>query len=421
VLSLSIGLLLKRATLVAAQKNAHAAHQKTGLLVEAVEGVASIKASFGAQDVLRRWQAVNKETIQSDVKLRRLSEWGGHLTAGFQQLSYAGLIAVGAWQVMEGNMTMGALVACSILSGRALTPAGMLPALMVQYAHAKAALASLDKVYSLAQDSSQMLAPESLNGHYLLDDVQYAYQNIQSVHGAQKLQSANPIALYIHQLNIQAGDKVAILGPIGSGKSTLLKILSGLYSPKRGRVLIDDLALTHISPACLARQIGYVQQDYRLIQGSLRANLVMGLKDMGLEMPSDDALMEAARRTGLVALIAQHPLGFDLPISEGGGGLSGGQRQQAALTKLLLTKPKIWLLDEPTSSMDGESEQHVIQMLKAEMTNAHTVVIVTHKPELVMLATRVIVMNHQQVVMDGPKDDILQQLIDKASRSRGAP
>jgi ATP-binding cassette, subfamily C, bacterial LapB len=407
VLSLLVGWMLKRATLAAAKHNASAAHQKTGLLVEAAHAAQNIKASFGGLGLLTRWQTINREAIDSDLKLRRLSEFGSHTTAALQQLSYAGLIAVGAWQVMEGNMTMGALIACSILSGRALSPAGMLPALMVQYAHANVALAGLDKVYALAQDNHRTLQSAKLQGRYQLDDVQYAYLG----------QGVSPLALYIKRLDIQAGDKIAILGPVGSGKSTLLKILSGHYLPRQGRVLLDDMALDRIDAACLSRQVGFVQQDYRLIQGTLRSNLVMGMQAMGMNEPDDDALMDAARRTGLIALIAQHPLGLDLLINEGGSGLSGGQRQQAALTKILLTEPRIWLLDEPTSSMDGESEQRCIQQLKASMTAEHTVVIVTHKPELLMLANRVIVMNHQQIVMDGAKDTVLQQLIDKARAS----
>ncbi|MDI9335403.1 MAG: ATP-binding cassette domain-containing protein [Cytophagales bacterium] len=410
-LSLIVGFALKRTTLATAKQNARAAHQKTGLLVEAAHAAPNIKASFGAQGMLGRWKDVNRETIRSDLKLRRLSEMGSHITGSLQQLSYAGLIAVGAWQVMEGHMTMGALIACSILSGRALNPAGMLPALMVQYAHAKAALFSLDQVYALARDDRRALRPENLKGHYALEDVQYAYGN--------SGQSATPIALHIPKLEIQPGDKIAILGPVGSGKSTLLKILCGLYSPRIGRVLLDDLALNHIDAACLARQVGYVQQDHRMVQGTLRSNLVMGLQDMGFPEPTDDALMKAARQTGLVSLIAQHPRGLDLLISEGGNGLSGGQRQQAALTRLLLTQARIWLLDEPTSSMDGASEQVCLNTLKARMTSEHTVVIVTHKPELVTLANRIIVMNHQQVVMDGARDTVLQQLIDQA-KTQGA-
>lgn len=420
-LSLLTGVLLRSAMNSSARDGARASYQKTGLLVEAVEGADTIQANRGCDWLLARWRIANDQAMRHDLHLRRLSEWGNHFTASFQQFSYAGLIAVGAWQVMEGNMTMGALMACAILSGRALTPAGMLPALMVQYAHAKAALSGLDKVYALAQNKrsssnalmpdAQALQPQHLQGHYHLEDVQYTYpQGIRSASDplSEPALAARPVALYISSLRIQAGQKIAILGPIGSGKSTLLRLLSGLYQPSRGRVLLDDLALNCIDQHCLAAQIGYVQQDHRLIEGTLRDNLRMGLTGV-----TDDDLMDAARQTGLVVLIRQHPLGLDLPISEGGKGLSGGQRQLTAMTRLILAQSTIWLLDEPTASMDSESEQRCVNLLKAHMTTEQTVVIVTHKPTILPLVDRVIVMNEQQVVMDGMRDSILQELVNR--------
>jgi ATP-binding cassette, subfamily C, bacterial LapB len=405
IVSLLTGIALRRGINAAAKQGAKAANEKTGLLVEAVEGAETIKSGAGGWRFLSRWIDLSHQSIGYDLKIRHLSELGGFLTAAFQQMSYASLIAVGAWQVMEGNVTMGGLIACSILSGRALTPAGMLPGLMVQYAHAKAALDGLERVYALESDNAGIerpLLPEAIQGHYRLQAVRYAYQT--SSLGQGHAQSA----LNIASLEIKAGEKVAIFGPVGSGKSTLLRLLSGLYQPREGRILLDDLELSHIARQRLSEQIGYLQQDHRLFQGNLRDNLLIGSPDQG-----DDSLLEAARKTGLIHLIREHPRGLDLTISEGGKGLSGGQRQLVALTRLVMTQPAVWLLDEPTASMDAETEQLCIRMLQQNMTSRHTMVLVTHKPALLPLVDRVIVMAQQAVLLDGPRDQILQQLVER--------
>lgn len=403
LVSLLTGLALRRGINAAAQQGARAANQKTGLLVEVVEGAETIKSGHGSWRFLARWIALSQQAIGYDLRIRHLSESGGFLTAGFQQMSYAGLIAVGAWQVMEGNVTMGGLIACSILSGRALSPAGMLPALMVQYAHAKAALDGLERVYALESDNAQSarpLLPAQIQGHYRLESVRYSYQSGPL--------GSNRTALQIDALQIQAGEKVAVLGPVGSGKSTLLRLLSGLYQPRAGRILLDDLELSHIARQRLCEQVGYLQQEHRLFQGTLRDNVLIGLPD-----PGDDVLMAAARASGLVQLLREQPLGWELPISEGGKGLSGGQRQLVALTRLLLSQPRVWLLDEPTASMDPDTEQHCIRLLQQQITAAHTLVLVTHKPTLLPLVDRVIVMAQQRVLLDGPRDQVLQQLVDR--------
>ncbi len=405
VVSLLTGLSLRRGINAAAKQGARAANEKTGLLVEAVEGAETIKSGLGGWRFLSRWIDINHQSIAYDLKIRHLSELGGFLTAAFQQISYAGLIAVGAWQVMEGNVTMGGLIACSILSGRALSPAGMLPGLMAQYAHAKAALEGLERIYTLESDNAGIerpLLPERIKGNYRLEHVRYAYQN------NQPRQSNGQNALNIPELHIKSGEKIAILGSVGSGKSTLLRLLSGLYQPREGRILLDDLELSHIARQRLSEQVGYLQQEHRLFHGTLRDNLLIGLPD-----PGDDSILNAARETGLLSLIREHPMGLDLPISEGGKGLSGGQRQLVALTRLVLTKPVVWLLDEPTASMDGETEQLCISMLQKRMLAEHTVVIVTHKPTLLPLADRVIVMAKHSVVLDGPRDQVLLQLVER--------
>ena len=213
-------------------------------------------------------------------------------------------------------------------------------------------------------------------------------------------------ALQIPNLNIQAGERIAILGAIGSGKSTLLKLLSGLYATTEGRVLLDGLDINQISRESLSEQVGYLQQDHRLFQGTLRENLLIGMPT-----PSDDVLQQALNTTGLIRLVASHSKGIDLPISEGGKGLSGGQKQLVAFTRLVLTNPSIWLLDEPTASMDNAQEQQCIRVIaQALQQGGKTLILSTHKTSLLNLVDRIIIMANNQIVMDGPKKAILAQL-----------
>ncbi len=402
IASLLTGLFLRRSIVSATQAGARDSNLKTGILVEAVEGAETIKAGQGGWRFLSRWMDVTDRAIRNDLQVRQLSEIGGYTTAMFQQLSYAALVALGAWLVIDGQMTMGALIACTILSGRALSPVGMLPGILVQYAQAKAALEGLERVYALESDNAGIerpLVPAKLLGQYSLNNVRYSYGCMT------KAVASSQLALTVQNLEIKAGDKVAVLGPVGSGKSTLLRLLSGLYQPQEGRILLDGLELSHIARQCVSEQVGYLQQDHRLFEGTLRDNLLIGLPD-----PGDEALHLAAKQTGLNALIANHPKGLELPITEGGKGLSGGQKQLVAFTRLVLTQPRIWLLDEPTASMDDELERRCLAVLKENLTPERTAVIVTHKPSVLPLVTHLVVVSQHRVLFSGLRDDVLQSL-----------
>lgn len=390
----------KRVNLLAAE-GARMSNMKTGLLVEAVEGVETIKAGSGGWKFLSRWIGVNTKTIQNDLKMRATTESVSYMSATVQQMSYAGLVIAGAYTVMEGNMTMGAMIACSILSGRILAPVMALPGLMVQHAHAKAALDGLEKLYTLKTDHDGIdrpLVPTQIRGHYALENVQFAYASDNPM-------MPNPAALQVQQLEIQPGERVGILGPIGSGKSTLLRLLSGLYHTQQGRLMIDGLDITHVSREVISRQVGYLQQDHRLFQGSLRENLLIGLPD-----PGDDELQKAMQRTGMSRLVASHPKGLERPIMEGGKGLSGGQRQLVAFTRLVLAQPAVLLLDEPTASMDDEQERRCLAVLAQEANAGKTMVVVTHKPSILPLVNRLIVVSGNRIVLDGPREVIIEKL-----------
>lgn len=395
VVALYIGLTMRKKISALAIDGAAFSNMKTGLLVEAVEGMETIKAGSGGWKFLSRWIGVNDRAIKSDLKMRAITESAGYFSVTLQQVSYAGLVVAGAIVVMQGNMTVGALIACSILSGRILAPIMALPGLLVQQAHARAAVQGLEHVYSLKTDNhgvGRALVPQYIAGHFSMLDIQFSYAD-------------NPPALEVRKLEIKAGECIAILGPIGAGKSTLLRLLSGLYQPQKGRISLDGLDLSHISRDVINQNIGYLQQDHRLFQGTLRENLLIGLPD-----PGDDAILLAMKRTGMDKFVAAHPKGMERSIAEGGKGLSGGQRQLVAFTRQILCNPKILLLDEPTATMDDEQERRCLAVLAEEVSSGKTLIVVTHKSSILPLVNRLIVIAGNRVVADGSRDTILQQL-----------
>jgi ATP-binding cassette subfamily C protein LapB len=395
VVCLSVGLYYRKQVDALAKKSNVASNQKTGLLVETIEGAESIKSGQGGWRMLSRWMKTTDDARDNDLQMRNVSEHSQHLAASLQQVSYTLLVAGGALMVSRGEITQGALIACSILSGRVLTPVSAIPGLLVQWAHAKAALQGLDRLWALQDDHHGQEQPVVVGGIR----GEYKFEGVVSNYGAKK-------ALSVPALSIRPGEKIGILGPIGAGKTTLLRLLSGMYKPQEGRILLDDVDIAHLSKPLLAENLGYVQQDGRLFAGTLRDNLILGQLD-----PGDDVILETARKTGLLqAVIAANPKGLQQEIFEGGTGLSGGQRQLVNLTRAFLRKPKIWLLDEPTASMDRALEQQVTQALRAAIGPLDTLVLVTHKGEMLELVDRVLVVANQQLVLDGPKAQVLQKL-----------
>lgn len=394
-IALFLGLSIRKKAMKQARQGAALSNLKTGLLVEAVEGIETIKAGSGGWKFLSRWIEVNGKTIASDLKMRTLTESVLYTSVAVQQVSYAALVVAGSLVVMQGNITMGSLIASTILGGRILAPILAIPGLLVQHAHAQAALEALEKLYALKTDNhgvDRPLVPSLIHGDYALRDIKFAYGD-------------NPAALLVPKLEIQPKERVAVLGPIGAGKSTLLRLLSGLYHPQEGKVLLDDLDLAHINRQVVSRCVGYLQQDHRLFQGTLRENLLIGLPD-----PGDDALQDVMRRTGMDRFVASHPKGLDRAIMEGGKGLSGGQKQLVAFTRLVLCSPPIMLLDEPTAAMDDEQERRCIQVLTQEAQAGKSMIIVTHKATILPLVNRIIVISGNTIVLDGPRDTVLQQL-----------
>jgi ATP-binding cassette subfamily C protein LapB len=395
ILSLSVGFLFRARIDALSQKTFAANNFKTGLLVETIEGAEKIKSGQSGWRMLSRWISTTDEARESEQLIRRFNESSQFIVAGLQQVSYVLLVAAGSLMISAGEITMGALIACSILSGRVLGPVAALPDRLIQWGYVRTALQGLENLWSLEDDhhgQEQILEPENLRGHYVMEKVVASY-------GAGQ-------ALVVPSFEIRPGERVGVLGPIGSGKTTLLRLLSGVFKPQEGRVRIDGLDLAHISKPTVAERVGYLQQEGRLFAGTLRENLILGLID-----PGDDVILDAARRTGLLqSVISPHPQGLGQGIYEGGSGLSSGQRQLVNLTGVLLRRPRVWLLDEPTASIDGLLEQNLIAVLNQSLSVDDVLVVVTHKPDLLRLVGRIVVVANHQIVMDGPRDEILRKL-----------
>jgi ATP-binding cassette subfamily C protein LapB len=395
-LALVTGIAFHRAIARHARDNQADSHLKTGLLVEAIDGAETVKSHGAEWKLQSRWARLARRSADSEQRLRNLSAAAQNLTAGLQQLGYVALVAAGAWLATENMLTMGGLLACSIISNRAMAPIIQLPGMMVQWAHARAALEGLDRIIALpgeADDQRHALTPGVLEGALRLERVRFSYG------------MAGHLALDIERLELRPGERVGLVGAIGSGKSTLLKLASGLYRPAEGKCFLGGLDMALLSPAVLREAIGYLPQDVRLFSGTLRENLLVGLPD-----PGDEAVLAAARRTGLIELITAQPKGLALPITEGGRGVSGGQRQLVGLTRLLIASPRVWLLDEPTGSMDAATEARVTALLDEVARAGATLLVATHKTGLLPMLGRLVVLHGGRVVLDGPRGAVLERL-----------
>lgn len=397
-LSLLIGLVMKGPIERYTQEHMTESNKKNGLLIEAIDGVESIKAANAQWKLQERWRELTALISQSELKTRLLNTASSSAAQSIQQVSYVGIIATGAYAISNGDLTMGGLIACSIISGRALTPLTQFPNLIVQWKNAKIALEVLDNIMALPSESTaeRTIVPDRCRGKVEVSGLKFTYgENMPSVE--------------IERLVLQPGERAAILGSVGSGKSTLIKILTGLYQATEGKVFLDDVDMNHIATDFIREHIGYLPQDVRLFNGSLRENLVLGLPEL-----SDSQILRAAALTGLDAAIKTHPMGLQIPISEGGKGLSGGQRQLVGLTRLLLARPNILMLDEPTASMDAQLEARVMKHLFEELPPEATVLVATHKAGVLKYVNRLIVMDGGKIALDGPKDAVIAKLNEQA-------
>ncbi|MDB5766434.1 MAG: transporter related protein [Collimonas fungivorans] len=381
------------------QENLRESSLKQGVLIESVEGLETLKSVGGEGYMQRRWEAFSAAASSTAMKSRMLSSMAMNMMSFLQQLQTVVLVVAGVYLIGEGTLTQGALIGTVMLAGRAVAPLNQVAGLAVRFQQAKAALSSLNRLMAMPVDrdpNMEYLAKPPLNGQLTLKDISFSYPA--------PPMKPNPQVLKNISTSIKAGERVAILGRIGSGKSTLLRLMARLYAPVGGQMLTDGLDVSQIDPADWRKAVGYVGQEARLFYGTLRENIMIGRPDA----PAEEFL-SVLRLTGLDAVAAKHPLGINLPIGEAGEGLSGGQRQLVALARCLLVNPQLILLDEPTSAMDTQTEALFMEHL-VRATRGHTLVIVTHRPSLLSMVERILVVDDGKLVADGPKQQIMAAL-----------
>jgi ATP-binding cassette subfamily C protein LapB len=371
-----------------------------GLLVEAVDGIEDVKAAGAQGRFLRQYEESAVAASAATLRSRRISSWTMNLSAISQQLVTVVMLVWGVYLIDARVITGGVLFASIMFAMRALAPLSSVVSLATRYQGARAAMRNLDRVMAMPVEREQgkrYAERPDISGRIALREVSFAYP-------AQEEEDKAPTVIKGVTLAFEPGERVAILGRIGSGKSTILRLLGGLYRPTEGMVEADGIDLRQIDPADFRARVGFLSQDPRLFKGTLRDNVL-------LERPGADPsqLGEIARLTGLDRLVATHPKGWDLPVGEAGNLLSGGQRQLVALARCLLTRPRILLMDEPTSSMDAQSEVAFLRQLKAA-TGDCTLVVVTHRPAVLELVSRIVVVDAGRLVMDGPRAQVLAAL-----------
>lgn len=386
--------------------------QRQGLAVEAIEGIETLKVNNATNWAQQKWDEYTAKTAVAGIKVRDTSNFLVNFAVAMQQLNTVGLVLVGTYLIHSDNkaeqITMGALIASVILSGRALAPLGQIAGLATRYQSAKHALEGINRIVERPIERNperQYITLDQTRGEMKFTDLQFQYSK------------DAPIAVRNLNLHVRAGEKVAILGTIGSGKSTLLKLAAGLYEPQQGNVTLDNVDLRQLDPNFLRNQITLLNQSPRLFLGTLRENMDLARTD-GFSS-SDQDLINALSRFGLDKIIQSHPQGLDMPLGEDGQGLSGGQKQIIALARLTLKQPRVVLLDEPTTGLDGDTEIRALNAL-AHWAQDKTMIVVTHRPQVLQMVQRIVVINNGTVAMDGPRDAVLQQLMKNEAAQREA-
>lgn len=384
--------LQKQIVSVAREAQADHGLQQT-LLVESIAGMETLKSLSCEGLMLGRWRQLSELGSSSQQRLREVSSAAIGLAATCQQGCNVALIVGGYYLFDAGKITMGAIIAIVMLSSRSLAPAAQLAYLLTRGEQAQQTLNSIQMLW-LSEDERRMgsatIVPTVRSAHVRLDGVEFRYTDSQEP------------ALSDLNIEIQPGDRVALIGRVASGKSTLGRVLCGLYQPTEGSVLVDGIDSRQYRPQDLRRAFCFVGQDAALFSGSLRDNLALGAGGA-----SDEELIAAMKAIGADQFLSRDSGGFDRSVGEAGLKLSGGQRSFLTIARAFVSPSKLIFLDEPTGAMDSRTEQLFVESLSRSLTSEQTLVISTHRPALFSVCNRIIVLDKGRVVADGPRDTVL--------------
>lgn len=389
------GYILQKLSARSVEKSYRQNMQKNALLVEMVNGLETLKACMAESRMLRLWEAVSGISADTTSITRKYNHLAVACSMFVTQMVTVILIIWGVYRIGDGLMSMGALIGANILAGRVMAPLMQMASLLARIQNSRISLKALDMLMELPVEDDSTKAHVDfgkVEPSITLENVSFAYP------GSEK-NSLSDI-----NLHISPGEKVGIIGPMGSGKTSLMRMILGLYLPKDGAVKFGGVDIRQMPSADLRSRIGAMPQEIVLFYGTVRENISLG--DPSID---DGMIIRASALAGILDFIKDNPAGFATQVGEQGKNLSGGQRQGVALARALVRDPEVLILDEPTSNMDVTSE-HKLQKNLLSVSDGRTLILMTHRMSLLKIVDRIIVLDKGRVVMDGPRDSVLEKL-----------
>ena len=395
-LTVGIGLFLQPKLADLVRKTMQATTQKQAMLIETLGGIDTLKALGAESSIQRTWEQTIGEIGRQSLAAKFISSIITNQSAFLQNAAVVLVIIVGVYQIALHNISVGGLIACSMLVTRAMMPFSQIAALLTRLYQVKTALMGIDSIMKQPLErphSKSFVHRPDFKGDIEFRGVTFAYPG-------QEVDALSNVSFHI-----RAGERVGIIGRVGSGKTTIEKLILGIYQPTSGSIWIDGLDMQEIDPSDIRHHVGYVPQDIVLFSGSVRDNLMLGSP-----FADDEAMLRAAELGGVIEVVARHPKGLAMQIGERGEALSGGQRQSIAISRALVKDPPLLMLDEPTNSLDNRSEEILKNNLAKYLSPRHTLLLVTHRASLLSLVNRLIVLDNGRIVADGEKKQVLDAL-----------
>lgn len=396
VLAIVVGLVAQARIGKSMATAANEASRRQALLVETISTIETLKSLRAEASMLRRWQELSKNSSRTSEKIKHISSNAVNVVNLIQQAVTTALVVAGCYQFAAGTMPMGAIIATVMLSSRAGAPVSQITMTLTRLRQATMSLRMLDKIMEQPEDrptTTGFVNRQVQKGAFAFENVSFQYPG-----------SDFPVINEL-SISVKAGEKIGIIGRIGSGKTTIGRLLDGLFLPTEGRLLIDGVDIRQYHMAEVRAAVAVAGQSSDLFSGTVKENLLLGRSDA-----TDEEILEVCRMTGVDLFVSNHPRGFDMPVGERGSNLSNGQKQALTIARLLLTKPKIVFLDEPSGAMDLASERHLITRLKNSFDAETTVLIATHRHSMLELVDRLIVLDRGRVVADGPKAAVIEAM-----------